>query len=199
MTDASNPAARTWFLVNRAKIQGTAFFDEACHDYFQLRLLNCLKVYHVQLHAYALLPNEAWLLLTPGMPKSMFSLLDFVNGCYSEYFNERFERNIAVFQNRPFLAIMDSAQLFLDCQKMIERWPFASGAVDHPGLYRWSSYAVNAFGGRPRFLTRHRWFEQYIAAAESPMERYREFIAEPFQAAHLTELEKRLLPPGNLP
>ncbi len=199
MTDEQNPATNTWFLINHAKIQGPAFFDEACHDYFQLRLLNCLKVYKVRLHAYALLPNEAWLLLTPGMPKSMFSLLDFVNECYSEYFNERFDRNTAVFQRRPFLAIIDSAQLFLDCQKMIERWPLASGAVDHPGLYRWSSYGANAFGGRHQFLTRHRWFEQYIAATENAMERYREFVAEPFQAAELAELEQRLLPQAKLP
>ena len=199
MTDALNPAGRTWFLVNRATVQGTAFFDEACRDYFQLRLLNCLKVYQVRLHSYVLLPNEAWLLLTPGMPKSMFSLLDFVNGCYSEYFNARFERNIAVFQDRPFLTVIDSARLFLDCQKMIERWPLASGAVDHPGLYRWSSYAANAFGGRARFLTRHRWFEQYIATTESPMERYREFIAAPFDADRLATLERRLLPTAGSP
>ena len=199
MTDGQHPAAHTWFIVNRGKVQGTAFFDEACHDYFQLRLLNCLKVYQVQLHAYALLPNEAWLLLTPGMPKSKFTLLDFVNECYSEYFNERFDRNTAVFRSQPYLAIVDSAQLLLDCQKMIERWPLASGAVEHPGLYRWSSYTANAFGGRHQFLTRHSWFEQYIATTESPMERYREFIAQPFDPAQLTELEQRLLPPANFP
>ena len=199
MTNEKNPAASTWFLVNRAKVQGGAFFDDACRDYFQLRLLNCLHVYKVELHAYTLLPNEAWLLLTPTMPKSMFSFLGFVNECYSEYFNERFHRSAAVFQSRPFLAIIDDAQLFLDCQKMIERWPFAKGLVDHPGLYRWSSYTANAFGGRHRFLARHRWFEQYIAATESPMESYREFIAEPFDPAHLAELEQRLLPPANLP
>ena len=199
MTDGHHPAASTWFIVHRGKVQGTAFFDETCRDYFQLRLLNCLKVYNVQLHAYTLLPNEAWLLLTPSMPKSMFSMLAFVNDCYSEYFNERFARNRAVFQSRPFLAIVDNAQLFLDCQKMIERWPLASGAVDHPGLYRWSSYTANAFGGRHQFLTRHPWFDQYIATTESPLERYREFIAEPFDPAHLATLEQRLLPPANSP
>ena len=198
MTNGQHPAASTWFIVYRGKVQGAAFFDEACQDYFQLRLLNSLKVYQVKLHAYTLLPNEAWLLLTPGMPKSMFTFLDFVSRCYSEYFNERFGRNIAVFQSRPFMAIVDSSQLFLDCQKMIERWPLASRAVDHPGLYRWSSYTANAFGGRHKFLTRHPWFEQYIAATESPMERYREFIAEPFGAAHLAELKRRFLPPAHL-
>ena len=199
MTDGQHPAASTWFIVHRGKVQGAAFFDETCRDYFQLRLLNCLKVYNVQLHAYTLLPNEAWLLLTPSMPKSMFSMLAFVNDCYSEYFNERFARNSAVFQSRPFLAIIDNAQLFLDCQKMIERWPLASGAVDHPGLYRWSSYTANAFGGRHQFLTRHPWFDQYIATTESPLERYREFIAEPFDPAQLAALEQRLLPPENSP
>lgn len=198
MTDGQHPAASTRFIVHRGKVQGTAFFDELCRDYFQLRLLNCLKVYNVQLHAYALLPNEAWLLLTPSMPKSMLSMLAFVNDCYSEYFNERFARNSAVFQSRPHLAIVDNAQLLLDCQKMIERWPLGSGAVDHPGLYRWSSYTANAFGGRHQFLTRHPWFDEYIASTESPLERYREFIAEPFDSAHLAALEQRLLPPENL-
>ena len=193
MAEGQNPAAQTWFLVNRSKVQGAAFFDDACFDYYQLRLLNCLKVYQVQLHAYVLQPSAAWLLLTPGMPRAMFSMLDFVNGCYSEYFNQRFERNSAVFPSRPFLAIVDNAKLLLDCQKMIECWPLASGATDHPGLYRWSSYSANAFGGRPRFLTRHRFFEQFIHTTENPMERYRDFVATPFGADRLAELERRLL------
>ena len=149
-----------------------------------MRLLNCLKVYHVQLHAYALLPNEAWLLLTPGMPKSMFSLLDFVNDCYSEYFNERFERNIAVFQNRPFLAIMDSAQLFLDCQKMIERWPFASGAVDHPGL---PVQLTRSTPSRPPPFLRANAVDN-TSGARTPLERYG--LCRTFRSRPPAELEK---------
>lgn len=199
MTDRSNPADRTWFLVNRGKVEGAAFFDEACYDFYQLRLFNCLRIFQVHLHAYVLLPREAWLLLTPVRPRNMSSLVDHVNNSYSEYFNERFERDADVFRSQPLPAIIDSAKLFMDCQKLIERWPLASGAVEHPGLYRWSSYSANAFGGRPRHLTRHRFFEQFIDDTESPMERYREFIAEPFETAQLAELEQRLLPPANLP
>ena len=118
----------------------------------------------------------------------------FVNECYSEYYNERFERNVAVFHARPALALIDSARLLLNCQKMIERWPLASGAVEHPGLYPWSSYASNAFGGPPGFLTRHRWFEQYLAATPNAREHYRRFVAEPFAADQRAKLEQRLLP-----
>ncbi len=190
-----NSASRAWFLASRARVHGAAFFDEACFDYYQLRMLHCLKVYQMQLHAYVLLPDAAWLLLTPGRPKSMFSMLDFINGCYSEYFNDRFERDGAVFRNRPFVAVIDSAKLLLDCQKMIERWPLAKGVVEHPGLYRWSSYSANAFGGRSRFIVRHRHFDEFIASTANPMERYREFIASPFAPAQLATLEHRLLPP----
>lgn len=193
MTDRSNPADRTWFLVNRGKVEGTAFFDEACYDYYLLRLFNCLRIFDVQLHAYVLLPREVWLLLTPVRPRNMSSLVDYVNNGYSEYFNERFERDADVFRSQPLSAIIDSAKLYMDAQKLIERWPLASGAVEHPGLYRWSSYSANAFGGRPQNLTRHRFFEQFIDDTESPMERYREFIAAPFGKRELARLEQRLL------
>ena len=156
----ADAAGHAWFVVNRARVEGPALFDDACRDYYQLRLLNSLRVFRVRLHAYALLPTEAWLLLSPEMPKSLFSMLDYVNGCYSEYFNERFGRNSAVFAQQPSLAAIDSAPLLLDCQKMIERWPLAHGGVCHPGRYPWSSYAFNAFGGGSRFLSRHRFFSR---------------------------------------
>jgi len=188
---------RAWFAVNRAKVGGPAFFDEICFNYYQIRLLNSLKVYHVRLHAYVLLPTEAWLLLTPEMPRSLFSMLDYVNGCYSEYFNERFGRKGAVFPARPHLAVIDSAQRLFDCQRLIESWPFAEGKVDHPGLYPWSSYTFNAFGGQSRFLSRHRFFREYLAATDNAFQRYRQAIATPLDPAFRARLEQRLLPPAN--
>ena len=193
----ANGASRAWFVVNRARVEGPAFFDDTCLNHYQIRLLNSLKVYHVRLHAYVLLPTEAWLLLTPEMPRSLFSMLDYVNGCYTEYFNERFRRKGAVFPVRPHLAIIDSAQLLLDCQRLIESWPLARGGATHPGLYPWSSYVFNAFGGRSRFFSRHRFFRDYIATTENALERYREAIVTPFDPACRARLEQRLLPQEN--
>ena len=189
----------TWFVVNRAKVEGPAFFDDTCLNYFQLRLLNSLKVYHVRLHAYVLLPDEAWLLCSPELPKSLLSMLEYVNGCYSEYFNERFGRSTAVFPSRPHQAIIDSAQLLLDCQRLIESWPLAGAGVSHAGRYPWSSYAFNAFGGKSRFLSRHRFFRDYIATTDQALQRYRESIATPFDPVLRARLEQRLLPPGRKP
>ncbi len=183
----------TWFLATRSDIQGPALFDEACLDYYQLRLLNSLKVYRVALHAYVLQPDEVWLLLTPELHRSAFAMLDHVHECYSEYFNNRFERKVAVFRGAPREVKIESAELLLDCHKLVESWPLLSGAAKHPGLYRWSSYSANAFGGPPRFLTRHRFFQLHLADGEKPLERYREFIAAPFNANHLADLRRRLL------
>lgn len=192
-------AGRAWFVVNRAKVEGPAFFDDACLDFFQLRLLNSLRVFHVRLHAYVLLPTEAWLLLSPDLPKSLFSLLDYANGCYSDYFNERFGRHGAVFPNRPSLAIIDSARLLLECQQMMERWPLAHGGASHPGLYAWSSYSFNAFGCSSRFLSRHSFFREYIASGVDALQRYREAIAGPVDPVRQARLEQRLFPTGRYP
>jgi len=168
----------TYFLILEAKANCKGFYDDACYHFYLLRLFHSLNYFHVKLHAYLLLPDKLWLLLTPRAPTGTRHLLATVNRAYCDYFNNRFSRRIRRWHNRSSEVLVPQDAFILDCQKTIEFEPVRSGLVSHPGEWRWSSYSTNAFGGDSGFITKHRALSQYQKNKSDPGYLYRTYIAE---------------------
>jgi len=159
---------------------GASFFDAACYRIFLTRFLNSLNSFQVKLHAYSLRPKEIYLLATPSSPTGISNLLNSTNQAYSEYFNERFNRAINVWGGPTLSSPVLEDQFCLNCQKYIERIALRDLDIDHPGAYEWSSYCLNAFGSKTRFLSPHPAYLKFLNGTTRPYHRYREFIAAPF-------------------
>lgn len=193
-------AGQTYFVVlkNRTSISG--FYDDSCYQYYLLRLLNCLNIYQVKLHAYLLQSQEIWLLVTPGTPTGLDGLLRFLNQSYSEYFNTRFSRFVKVWSDAAISCEISGAQLALDCQKFIEREPLRANLVSHPGEYLWSSYCANSFSRNTNYLVAHGGYRNFLRGKRNCFSQYREFVASPYLDAYYLFLASRLLygvPMGN--
>ena len=186
-------AGQTYMFVVRRRNENTGFYDFACYRFYILHLLNCLSTFQIKLHAYVLKADGIWLLATPTTPWAALSLIKFVNHSYSSYFNIRFDRSVKVWQDTPLSSLVQGDQLVLDCQKFIERAALEHDSIDHPGEYEWSSYCANAFGGTPRFLTRHRSFIGLLKENGNTYKCYRDFIDRPFDNRYLLYLESRLM------
>lgn len=186
-------AGKTYFVVLREKTSVSGFYDDACYQFYLLRLINCLNTYQVKLHAYLLLEKQVWLLLTPGTPTGFDSLLRFLNQSYSDYFNTRFGRSVKVWSDSVVACLIPGNKLVLDCQKFIEREVLRINCISHPGEYRWSSYCANAFSRKNGHLSAHLAYTSFLKGKSDCFTRYREFIAAPYSQAYELFLRSRLL------
>lgn len=185
-------AGETYLVCLESRIAGDGFCDEACYKFYLLRLFHCLNLFQVKLHAYLLLPREVSLLVTPGSPFCLRNLMRTINRSYSEYFNTRFGRAVKVWSDTPRSSLVQEATLALQCQKYIERRPLAESELGHPGIYRWSSYCTNAFGGGFHYLKPLAAYKAFIIETTNPYKAYREYIATPFKQEFLLYLQRRI-------
>lgn len=184
---------KTYFAAIKQKTFGTGFFDDACKEFYLRRLLNCQNVFQVHLHAYLLMEKEIFLLLTPLTPTGFSSYCRFLNRSYSRYYKVRFTRGVQTWKDTATVCQLPSDNLILDCQKFVERYALGFNNTHHPGEYRYSSYCVNAFTHKPRYLKQQRAVRCFVENKPNGLERYREFIATPFREEYERFLHSRLL------
>lgn len=185
-------AGQTYCVYLNSDACGGGFVDDYCQRYFLTRLVNALRPFHVQLHAYAILNKEAYLLLTPGSATGLYALLNSVDENYTEYYQQRFERDSTPIKKNFGISRVDGKALALDCQKYIERRPLDCGLRQHAGAYEWSSYSANSFGCRSPYITPHKGFSGFLSSSTSPYRRYRELIATPFISNYLSYIDLQI-------
>lgn len=185
-------AGQTYCVYLHGKACGGAFLDNYCHRFFILRLFNGLKPFQVQLHAYTLLANEVYLLVTPKSSTGLSSLIRSVSNSYTKYFQERYERESVPFAKSMRISRVVGSQLTLDCQKYIERRVLDRGMRQHAGAYEWSSYSANSFGCKSNFISPHIAFNKYLRSKKSPYKNYRDYISTPFISNYLSFIDAKI-------
>lgn len=178
----------TFFVEVTGQVANPGFYDEACFQFYLARLASRLRYYQVALHAFLLLREHVWLLLTAPSPATIDRLIVGVDSTYCEYFNGRFRRSTSPRTNRRHYRCLPCQESVRIGQKYIEREPLRQGLVSHPGQWTWSSYCRNAFGGNTEFLTPHSAFISSRGERVLHSCVYREFIAAPFSSTDLAIL-----------
>ena len=184
---------KTYFSHIKRKTVGSGFFDNSCKEFYRCRLLCCLNAFQIELHAYLIDAEHIYLLFTPLTPSGYDAFIKFLNKSYNDYFAIRFGRKVQTWQNKPVVRLLPSVKLFLDSQKFIERLPLKNAAYTHPGECTYSSYCSNAFFSNPEYLKRHPSLSAFLGKDRGSLQRYRAFIARPFQESYGVFLESRLL------
>jgi len=185
-------AGQTYCVYLEGNACGGAFLDKYCHRFFILRLFNGLKPFQVELHAYALLANEVYLLVTPKSSTGLGSLIRSVSDNYTKYYQERYDRESNPLAKSMKISRVVGSLLTLDCQKYIERRVLDTGIRQHAGAYEWSSYSANSFGCRSDFVSPHVMFVNYLKIQKSPYKKYREFISSPFINNYLLFIDAKI-------
>jgi hypothetical protein len=165
-----------------------AFYDDACCQFYLVRLLHCLRHLHLALHAYCITPAELGLLVTPGTPTGIVRMWHSLAAQYREYYGFRFDRDPGKLCSSFSSGRITSFEQTLNAQKYVERLPLARNLSQHPGTHRWSSYCSNAFGTGVSQLTCHRHFKSFLEQSGHGYSNYREFVAMPFTTRQLADL-----------
>lgn len=162
------------------------FFDD--QDY--LAYLRFLKAAADDLgclvHAYVLMTNHVHLLVTPQAENDISLLFQNIGRHFVPYINKTYRRRGSLWEGRHKGNILESDAYFLICMRYIEMNPVRAAMVEHPGQYRWSSYAANAHGIDNAILQPH---ALYLALGESPESRQAAYRTGFDSETRLDELE----------
>lgn len=164
-------------VFQRGHNKDVIFYQD--EDYFHY--LRCLKAAADQcgcaVHAYVLMTNHVHLLLTPESSDAISTLFQQVGLHFVTYMNRTYQRRGSLWEGRHKGNMIDTEGYFLSCMRYIELNPVRAGMVDHPALYRWSSYAANALGSDNVIIQQH---AQYLDLGHDPVSRqtvYRSLFA----------------------
>ena len=160
-------------VIQRGNNRQAVFFDEE----------DCVR--------YLVMTNHVHLLVTPNERGGISRLMQGLGRRYVAYVNGRYRRSGTLWEGRYKASLVDEEAYLLACMRYIELNPVRAAMVDHPGDYRWSSYADNAQGLDTTVrVTPH---ERYIALGKNVSLRqqaYRELFRRSLAAELVHEIRQ---------
>jgi putative transposase len=180
----------TLYLLQRGINGGPCFFDDdACQTY-----LGWLQEYAAQtgcaVHAYALIPNQVRLLVTPPTADAAGQMMKRLGQRYVQYVNRVLHRTGTLWEGRFRSCMTASREYVLACHRQIELSPVCSGAATHPAEHPWSSYRANAMGEPSVLLTPHADYLALGPDAKSRLAAYQQSFCDPLDPALVSEIDR---------
>ncbi|NBP93390.1 MAG: transposase, partial [Burkholderiaceae bacterium] len=120
-------------------------------------LRQAAKDFGCAVHAFALMPNHAHLLLTPHKEESLARTMQSLGRRYAQYFNQSRTYSGTMWAGRFCSSLIDPAYV-LRCQRYIELNPVRSGLEIRPEDSKNTSYATHIGGKGETWLTDHPTF-----------------------------------------
>ena len=165
-------AGEYYHVFNRGAVRQSLFLDERDYEYFLRRLKRYSKIFNVTVIVYCLMRNHYHLLLHQNDLPSIETLMQRLGNSYSKYFNNRYQKTGAVFEDR-FKALHVGRDDYLHhlC-RYIHGNPVKDGLAARPDLWPYSNY-LEWIGKRSGELVDR----AFIEARFSSIARYQQYIA----------------------
>ena len=179
-------------IVQRGNNREPCFYATVDYHRYLDDLGNALKANHCDLHAYVLMTNHVHLLITPQTEHGLSHTMQDTGRKYVRYINTAYRRTGTLWEGRYKASLVDSEAYLLTCMRYIEMNPVRAAMVEHPGDYRWSSYAANAAGKQDSIVCPHSLYLQLGRDAPDRQLAYRELFRHAIDSDRLHQLRKAL-------
>lgn len=169
-------------IIHRGRSGETVFRDPADRDSYRANLLEAARAARVAVHAYALLPSEVRLLVSPEGEAGLADLMQAIGRRYVRGFNQKYGCTGTPWEGRFRSAVIESEAQFLPCLRFVESTTGSSNldpAPPGPSPDRYSSAAHHLGQRVDPIISNHPVF---WALGNTPFEReaaYRRFAAQP--------------------
>ncbi|MGY8813551.1 MAG: transposase [Gammaproteobacteria bacterium] len=162
------------YIVIKDLNRESLFHESKDYHQFISLLKNSVIQHGCLLHAYTLMLDHVYLLITHEQWVAINQLLSLVQRHYSDYFNFTHRRINRLLDPRHTICIVNDEIDLLSYYKFIEFTPVRTGTVAHPSDYPWSSYGSNAFGEDTGLITPHDSYTSLGMDEPSRWKAYRE-------------------------
>jgi putative transposase len=142
-------------VIVRGNNRTEIFCAEADYRFYLEKLQSACDKHCCEVHAYVLMTNHVYLLITPHEGQSLSKALQMLGRYSVQYFNDCYQRTGTLWEGRYKATLIDTEAYLLTCMRYIELNPVRAGMVSHPSQYLWSSYRQNALGQPDDLVTPH--------------------------------------------
>lgn len=182
-------AALPYHLVQRGNNRQACFIEPENYQVYLELWQQIAPRYGVAVHAYCLMTNHVHFLVTPQTDTSVSRTMKEVGSRYAQYINKQYRRTGTLWEGRHRASLVQSERYLLTCMRYIELNPVRAGLVRRPEEYRWSSYAVNAWG-ESSWLQAHGEYLRLGGAQAARGHSYRELFRTQLGAEDLHLIRK---------
>jgi putative transposase len=172
--------------INRSDI----FIEEADYGCLLWIIIEVALLYHIEIHAYALMTNHYHVILSANGLDDLADAMARINRRYTDYYNQKYGRIGPCWNGRYGATLIGTEAYWLTCLRYVELNPVRAGIVNSPEDYRWSSYRFHAHGEACDWLTIHRCYLALGPDEQSRQRAYRAMCAIPLTDAQL-RLQRR--------
>lgn len=125
--------------MNRGRRREKIFFQKSDHELFLSVLNDVNRLFGIEIHAYALLPNHYHILI--HTPRGNLSrCMRHLNGVYTQKFNIKHKIDGSLFRGRYKSILVEKEEYLLELVRYIHRNPFKAGLEEKIGQYKWCSH-----------------------------------------------------------
>ncbi len=163
-------------IIQRGNNRSVCFYAEEDFLFYLDGLAHALKESGCLLHAYCLMTNHVHLLLTASTVDGPGTMMKILGQRYVQYVNRTYRRSGTLWEGRFRSCLLQEEEYLLACHRYIELNPVRAAMVEHPGMYRWSSYRANAQGEADRLLGPHGLYLALGPSSEERQSAYRELF-----------------------
>ncbi|NNN45564.1 MULTISPECIES: ATP phosphoribosyltransferase regulatory subunit [unclassified Vibrio] len=167
------------------------FRDEDDYRTFLGCLEQAIKRHVIRLHAYCLLDNELFLLLTPSTKESIGKLVQHIGRRYVFYYNKKYQRTGSLWEGRYNSCLIEPSSYFLICQKYVEKLVQSKLNIPHY-QYPWSSYLHHVSKEFQEIISEHHEYTMLGNTLESRLHEYNRFFQSPINSITIEKIEKCL-------
>lgn len=177
-------------VIQRGHDAQSAFREAEDYLFFLRCLRDAAKRFQVAIHAYALMPDQVQLLVTPIDETGLARMMQWVGRHYVPYFNRKYQRSGTLWQGRYRASVIEAEQYLMLSSRFIELYPVRAGLAGQASDYPWTSYMHHVGAHPDGLITEH---ALYWALGNTPFEReaaYRSLAEHALTAQQIAELEQ---------
>ena len=163
-------------IIQRGNNRQACFFSGEDYQAYLTWLEEYARQHSCDVHAYVLMTNHVHLLVTPRTATSAGDLMKSLGQQYVQYINRTYRRSGTLWEGRFRSCLTQEEDYVLGCYRYIELNPVRAMMVQHPGEYRWSSYATNAQGEASGLITSHYSYTALGSGDKARLAAYRELF-----------------------
>ena len=179
-------------VIQRGNNREPCFYTEQDYQRYLEDLIASANKYECRVHAYVLVTNHVHILVTPMKDRGISDMMQALGRRYVYYVNKAYRRTGTLWEGRYKSSLVDSDHYLLTCMRYIELNPVRASMVEHPGEYKWSSYAANAHNGFDKVIVRHPTYLELGSVDEDRQASYRELFRNHIDSDKLHEIRESL-------